>query len=239
MACFSREAKICRPIETVITLASLLNMQYWSPRAIIPSDALNFSAFQNPEEGMQAIRGELSVNRIISSAWDKEGWHGVRKGKSETSIPPPRNRRIHARLRKWVAHLGQARGMHKALVEKVAGWNYRYTSAPKQPVLEGDMALANRKLAKNDAHTVLGNSWNALQRKRLELLDIMRRHWLRHETLYRDVAGALREAEDEVRTCQAEQLAQQQELARLQSTRGEAEEVRSVLYSSRWTLSFK
>ena len=52
---------------------------------------------QDSAEGMRHIRGQLSQSRVISSAWDPTGWHGVRRGRNETSIPL--NRRMHARLR--------------------------------------------------------------------------------------------------------------------------------------------
>ena len=68
----------------------------------LPLSDFLISLWQNPKEGMEHIRGTLSQSRIITSAWDTKGWHGVRRGRNETSIPLPSNRRIHARLRTWV-----------------------------------------------------------------------------------------------------------------------------------------
>ena len=54
---------------------------------------------QDADAAMEAVRGPLGRQRMISAAWDREGGHGVLKGRNETAFPPP-PRKPYPRLRK-------------------------------------------------------------------------------------------------------------------------------------------
>lgn len=44
---------------------------------------------QDEREGLALVRGPLMRQSVITAAWAANGWHGYRRGGSETAVPYP------------------------------------------------------------------------------------------------------------------------------------------------------